>query len=218
MEDIINDVIEEHSPTSNVINLVDKKIKSTDDVKSAIDYEATRTALQQEGTISKIVEEKQEELRNDAEAKRIESETEKYKKEVAKIKQEKEKELAELDKIISSKQKEVEQLKTEGDKAQAYFISNKEILKYVGIREKKTLKVMNILMIPATIFFLLVQIILFPITLSGLVLESMVGIIGGICGAIKNSAIKIIVAILIGLLICGVVVIVYYFGGKLIMG
>ena len=97
---------------------------------------ATATAVKQEETVVKIVEEKQEELKNDAEAKRVKAETERIQKEVEKVKQEKEKELAVLDKIISSKQKEVEQLKVESDKAQAFFDSNKEILSYVGVRSK----------------------------------------------------------------------------------
>lgn len=215
MEDIRNDIQEQTLvPTKDVENLVQKKMRETEDVKVAIDLQATKTALEQEETVAKIVGEKQEELRNEAEAKRIQAESEKISKEVERVKKEKEKEIAEIDKVISSKQKEVEQLKAESDKAQAFFDSNKEILKYVGVREKKTIKVMHFLMIPATLFFLIVQILLFPLTFTGLVLESVVGIIGGICGAIKNSAIKIVVAILIVLLILGVAFSVYYFGGK----
>ena len=40
----------------------------------------TREALKKEGTIEKLVAEKDEELRNDAEAKRIQAETEKIEK------------------------------------------------------------------------------------------------------------------------------------------
>jgi hypothetical protein len=137
----------------SVDELLDKKIGNSNDVKSAIDFFATQTALKQEETLEKVVEEKQEELRNDAEAKRVQAETDRISKEVQKVKQEKEKQLAELDKVISAKQKEVEQLKAESDKAQAFFDSNRDILKYIGIREKKSLKTMQHLMFYATIVF-----------------------------------------------------------------
>lgn len=201
----------------NINSLLDKKVEQTSDVKSAIDILATKTALEQEETLNKVVNEKQEELRNDAEAKRIQAETERISKEVERVKQEKEKELAELDKTISSKQKEVEQLKADSDKAQAFFDSNKDILKYIGIREKKSIKTMQALMFPATIVFIIVQILLFPLTLIGLLLETIVNILGGICGAIKNNALKIIVAILVVVLLLSGGFCAYYFGGKLLI-
>lgn len=200
----------------NINSLLDRKVEQTNDVKSAIDILATRTALEQEETLTKVVTEKQEELRTDAEAKRIQAETAKISQEVEKVKQEKEKQLAELDKVISAKQKEVEQLKAESDKAQTFFESNKDILKYIGIREKKTIKTMQALMFPATIIFIVVQILLFPLTFIGLVLETVVNILGGICGAIKNNALKIILSILVVALLIGGGFCVYYFGGKLL--
>ena len=66
--------------------------------------------------------------------------------------------------------------------------------------------------------FCLVQILLFPLTFSGVILEACVGIIGGICGAIKNNALKIVVSVLVVLLIVGIVLLVYFYGGRLIAG
>jgi Rps23 Pro-64 3,4-dihydroxylase Tpa1-like proline 4-hydroxylase len=197
--------------------LLDEKVKQTNDVKTAIDILATQTALKQEETLEKVVTEKQEELRNDAEAKRIQAETEKISKEVEKVKQEKEKELAELDKEISAKQKEVEKLKADSDKAQAFFDSNEDILSCIGIRSKKTLKVMYALMIPATIIFILIRFIALPLTIGGKLVEILIEIIGGICKAITNSALKIIISIFVILLLAGGGFCAYYFGGQLIL-
>lgn len=201
---------------NNINSLLDKKVNETNDVKSAIDILATKTALEQEETLNKVVTEKQEELRTDAEAKRIQAETAKISQEVEKVKQEKEKQLAELDKEISKRKAEVEQLKADGDKAQAFFDSNKDILKYIGIRERKSMKAMQALMFPATVVFIIVQILLFPLTFIGLLLETIVNILGGICGAIKNNAMKIVLSILVILLLLGGAFCAYFFGGKLL--
>lgn len=192
-----------------VSKIITDKVNETDNVKTAIDLLTTKTALQQEGVVEKLVDEKEQELVKDAETKKINAETEKLKKE-------KEKEIAEFDKIIYAKQKEIDQLKVEADKAQAFFDSNKDILKYIGVREKKSLKTMQVLMFPATLVFIFVQILIFPITLCGLVLEAIIGILGGICGAIKNQALKIVITILVLLIIAGVSFCAYYFGGKAI--
>ena len=192
-----------------VSKIITDKVNGTDNVKTAIDLLTTKTALQQEGVVEKLVDEKEQELVKDAETKKINAETEK-------IKKEKEREIAEFDKIIYAKQKEIEQLKVEADKAQAFFDSNKDILKYIGVREKKSLKTMQVLMFPATLVFIFVQILIFPITLCGLVLEAIIGILGGICGAIKNQALKIVITILVLLVIAGVSFCTYYFGGNLI--
>lgn len=201
---------------SGVFSLIDTQSKSTTDVKTAIDLLATREALSSEENVDKIVKEKNEELRNDAEAKRIQAERGKIAEEVSKIKTQAEKELAEIEKQIQAKRKEVEELKAESDKEDAYFTRNKEILKYVNIRSKKTLKVMKTLMFPATIIFFIVQVLLFPVTFTGLVLENIVNIIGGICGAIKNNVWRILMAILVILIIGAVCFCVYYFGLRLI--
>lgn len=201
---------------SDVKSMLDDKVKATDNVKEAINLLATKTALEQDGTVQKLVTEKTEELRNDAEAKRVEAETHRVEEETKKIVAEKQKQVEEYDKLITAKQKEVEQLKAESDKAQAFFDANSEILKYIGVRNKKSLGTMKVLMYPATLIFCIVQILLFPLTFSGVVLEAFVGILGGICGAIKNNALKIIISILVVILILGVVFLVYFYSGRLI--
>ena len=199
---------------NSVNTIIEQKIKDTNDVKSVIDFYATKTALGQEETVSKIVVEKQEELRNDAEAKRIQAETTRISQEVSRIAQEKEKQIGELDKEITTKQKEVERINVESDKAKAFFDCNKDILKYIGVREKKSLKAMQCLMIPSVIIFIIVQILLFPLNFCGLIFETIINIIGSVCGVIKNNALKIILAIVITIIIVGAFVCVYYFGGK----
>lgn len=186
--------------------LLDNKIKQTDDAKNAIDLLATRTALTQDNTVEKIVSEKREELINDAFAKKVIAETKRVEEEVKKVEAEKRKQIAELDKVISEKKKEVEQLEADSDKAQAYFEANKEILKFINIKTKKTLGVMRFLMIPATIVFMLVLIITLPITIAGAIVSSVVHIIGTICEAIKSYALKIIISIVVVALIVAIVV------------
>ena len=201
---------------SDVKSMLDDKVKRTDNVKEAINLLATKTALEQEGTVQKLVTEKTEELRNDAEAKRVKAETDRINEEIEKVKAEKQKEVEEYDKLITAKKKEVEQLKAESDKAQAFFDANSEILKYIGVRNKKSLGIMRALMFVAVPVFCLVQILLFPLTFSGVILEAFVGIIGGICGAIKNNALKIVISVLVVLLIVGIVFLVYFYGGRLL--
>lgn len=186
---------------TGVFALIDEQVKGTDNLKTAIDLLATREALAQKDNMEKVVHEKGEEIRTDAEKKRIEAETAKIIEEVNKIKAQAEKELVELDKQIQAKRKEVEDLKAESDKEDAFFERNKEILKYVNIRSKKTLAVMKTLMFPAVIIFLIVQTLLFPITFTGLVLENIVNIVGGICGAIKNNIWRILLSVLVVLII-----------------
>lgn len=200
----------------NVKKLLDDKVRQTDNVKNAIDILTTKTALEQQGTVEKLVEEKTEELKNDAEARRVKSETDRVYEEVRKAIAEKEKRIAECDKEIDEKRKEIEKLTQESNRAQAFFDNNKEILKYIGVRNKKSVKVMQALMLPATLIFIIVQILLFPLTFVGVTLETIVNIVGGICGAIKNNALKIIISILVIILIIAVIFAVYFFGGQFI--
>lgn len=199
----------------DVKDLIDEKVKHADNVKTAIDILTTKSALEQEGTVETLVEEKTQELKNDAQSKRVQSETVRINSETDKIKAEKEKELEELDKVIKLKEKEVEQLKRESDIAQAFYDANKDILSYVGVKQKKSLGTMRTLMIPAVIIFIVIQILILPITFTGKTLEALVAVVGGICGEIKNNAIKIIVTILVLLLIGAIVFLTYFYGIKL---
>lgn len=202
-----------NSSKDNKVNeVIATEIQKSENVKDIIDLFATQTALNQQETLEKVVIEKEEELRNDAEAKRVVAETNRISKETERVNQQKEKELAELDKAISAKQKEVEQLKAESDKAQAFFDSNKDILSYIGLSSKKTLKIMYFLMIPAIVIFSIVQIIALPLTIGGKLLEIVINIVAGVCKAISNNAIKILVSIFVVLVLLSVAFCAYFFG------
>ncbi len=211
-----NNSLEMTPENDGVYGLIRDKVKATDNVKEAIDLLATESALSEQKNVAKIVEEKSEELRADAVAKRIKAETELIAEEVSKVKAQAEKELAEIEKEIKSKRLEVEQLKAESDKEDAFFERNKEILKYVNIKTKKTLKVMQGLMIPAVIIFFCVQVLIFPVTICGLLLENIFGIVGSVCGAIANKAWKIIIAVIVVIITIAIFVLVYYYGIKFI--
>lgn len=202
--------------SSSVNNMLDKKVEQAQDVKTAIDLLATKTALGQSENLEKVVTAKGEELRNDAEAKRVEAETKLRNEEIKLVEAEKKKQLEEYDKEISKKKKEVEQLNAEKDKAEAFFEANSEILKYIGIKTKKSLGVMQTLMVPSIIIFIIVQTLMFPITLCGVILEALVDITGGICNAIKNNALKMIISLGLIALIVVATVLVYYNVVKLI--
>lgn len=206
------------SANTEVNDLLMAQVRKTDNVKIAIDLATTKSALEQEGTVETLVSEKTNELKNDAQAKRIEAETHKIEEETKRVIAERTKEIEEYDKVITTKRKEVEQLKAESDKAEAYFEANKDILKYIGVRSKKSLRVMNALMVPAIIIFLVIQFLLLPLTFAGVVLENVVNIVGLICESIKNSAVKIVVGILVVCISVGLLLLAYIYGGKLIAG
>lgn len=203
-------------PKKDVVDIIDRQVSTTNDVKSAIDLVATKTALQQADTVNKIVTEKSNELKNDAEKRRLEAETRKIEEEVKRVKAEKEKQIEELDKTIATKQKQVEELKADSDKAVEYFNQNKEILKYIGIRSAKTLKVMQFWIYPASIIFAVVQILLLPLTFVGVVIEAVISIVGSICGELKSNGLKIIIATIVVVLLVAILVLVYFLAGKLI--
>lgn len=211
-----NDLVVTETQTS-VENLISSKVGKAENVKTALDLMFTHDVLKDEELLEDIKEKKKEELINDAEAKKIEAETDRISKEVEKVKKEKEKELAELDKEISIRKAEVDQLKADSDKAQTFFESNEDILSCIGIRSKKTLKVMYALMIPAIIIFMLIRLIALPITIGGKLVEIVIEIVGGICKVIKNNALKIIISILVISLLVGGGFCAYYFGIKLIV-
>lgn len=202
----------------DVTDIIDKQVSSTSDVKSAIDLVATKTALSQSDTVNKIVDEKTTELKNDAETRRIEAETRRIEEEVKRVKVEKEREIEALDKAIATKQKQVEELRADSDRAVEYFNQNKEILKYIGIRSAKSLKVMQFWMFPASIIFAIVQILILPITFIGVVIEAIIGIVGSICGELKSNGIRILIATIVVIVLVAILTLAYIFGGKLLAG
>lgn len=216
--EINTNAVAKREEVKDVDALLTDKLNKTEDVKAAIDILATKTALTKTGVVDKVVEEKAEELRNDAEAKRLIAEQERILQERNKELAEKERQIAEFDRVISQKEKEVEAMKRDSDKAQAFFDANKEILKYIGIRNKKSLGAMKTLMYPASILFAIVQILMLPITFCGVIIEGIIGIVGSICGEIKNNAWKIVLSIFVILVVVAIFVLVYVYGGKLLAG
>lgn len=196
--------------------VIEQNARKTDDVKATIDLLSTKEALKRDGTVDTLVSEKTEELKNDAMAKRVEAETAKIAKEVQKVKQESEREIAELAKQKNRLQAEVEQMAKEADKAEAYYEANKDILKCAGITTKKTMSVMKFWLYPASLIFILIQIIKLPITICGALLSGVIDIVGDVCNSIKNNAIKIIVAIVVILLLAAAVAGTIFGGQSLI--
>ncbi|MEG1565305.1 MAG: hypothetical protein RR342_01005 [Bacilli bacterium] len=195
----------------NTVNdIIIQNAKNSNNVKSVIDLAATSKALQNEKTVDKIVNEKTQELITDAEKKKIESETDKIRQEAEKVKKEQEKQIAELDKIKTKLEGEIANLKAEDNKAQAFFDSNKSILKCVGVREKLSLKAMQWLMVPAGIVFTIFQIILLPFSLVGFAIESLMNIVGAVCGKIAKSGWKIALSILTTVVIVALLFGCYY--------
>lgn len=207
---------EQKQQPPTVQNLLDKKMSSTENAKEAIDILATAEALKRDDIANKLVSHKQTELETDAEAKVVRAEADKIAVETKKVQAEKDKQVAQLDKDILTRQKEVERLKADSNKADQFFESNKDLLRYVGCRSKKTIGVMRFLIVPSIIIFIAVQILLLPITFCGLIIENIVRVVGDVCGAIKQNGWKIVASIFIVLLISAVLVAVYFYGGKLI--
>ena len=164
--------------------------------------------MEDKNTTVKLVTEKTAELKADAEAKRIESETSRIRAEVEKVREEANKEIAAIQAERDALQADVEKLRQLDDKAEAFFKTNKSILKCAGVRQKLSMNVMKVSMIPATAIFVFFQILLLPLTLVGFVIESLTEILGSLCSGFAKNGIKIIVAIislaLIGALVFGV--------------
>lgn len=199
------------STEGNIVSdIIIKSAKESNKVKDVIDLAATSKALEKKETVDKIVEEKTKELISDAEKKKIESETERIRQEADKVKKEEEKQIAELSKIKNTLLGEIENLRAEEDKAIAYFNSNKSILRCVGIREPLSLKSMTFWMYPASIIYAIFQVLLFPFTLVGFAVEQLINIIEAVCGKIAKGGIKIVVAIITGIVITGLIVGVYW--------
>ena len=184
--------------------------QNTTNVKNIIDLAATSKALENQDTVEKIVSEKTEELHRDAEAKKIKAETDKIREEVEKVKQEAEKEIAELEKVKSALEVEVKALKAEDDKATQYFNNHKSILRCVNIREKLSLKAMQAWMVPASIIYAIFQILLLPFSLVGFAAESIMNIIGAICGKVTKNGLKLVLSIIVGVVVVGLVIGIYY--------
>lgn len=206
----------EVAPKDMVSSVIEQNARATSDVKATIDLLSTKKALEQEGTVETLIQEKTKELQNDAEAKRVQAETAKIQQEVAKVRQESEKEIAELAKTKNRLQAEVEQMAKEADKAEAYFEANKDILKCAGITSKKTLPVMKAWLWVASLVFILIQVIKLPITIVGSLIEGIINIVGDVCGAVKNNAVKVIVSTVVILVLVAAFIFVFWGGREIV--
>ena len=184
--------------------------KRSGDVKSVIDLAATSKALENAETVDKIVKEKTDELKADAETKRVQSETARVREEAEKVRQETQREIAEIEGQRDALAADVEKLKKLDDKAEAFFKANKSILRCIGVREKLSLNVMKGLMVPATVLFIIFQILLLPLSLVGFMVEAITGIVGSISGGIVKNGWKVFVAVLSIVLIAALVFGVYW--------
>lgn len=221
MEDKLNEIkiISQNKDVNDTVNsIIIKNAKESNNVKDVIDLAATSKALQDDKIVGKIVDEKQKELLTDAEKKKIEAETDKIRKEAEKVKQETEKEIAELEKTKNRLEGEIANLNAESDKAQAFFDSNKSILKCIGIREKLSLNTMQVLIIPSGIVFTIFQIILLPFSLIGYAIESLMNIVDIVCGKIAKGGLKIALSILVAILIVVLLIGCYYIFTNYVIG
>ena len=184
-------------------NVIDAQTKNPMTVKEAIDLEATKTALKQKENVQMIVDTKGQELFQDAQTKLTEAETKR-------IESEKQKELAYHQKEIETLEKQAKQLEAENDKAKQFFDNHKAILKCIGIREKLGLKAMQWWLVPASVIYGIFQILLLPVTICGFLIEQVINILSAICEKMKNSAIKIIISILVIVFVTAVVVGCYW--------
>ena len=198
------------STSDMVSDVIRETAKDTRDVKEMINLAATQKALENETTVKKIVEEKTDELLNDAEAKKVKAITDRVREEVLKVKQEEEQAIAELRKNKSILEGEIEELKRQTDKAQAFFDANKSILKCIGVKQRLSLRAMQWLMIPAGIVFTLFSILLLPFSLLGFGIEGFIDIIESICGKFAKGGWKIVGTIVVSLIIGALLVGIYY--------
>lgn len=205
--------------TDNMVEVaITNNAQTTSSVKDIIDLASTKKALEKEGTVRKLTEEKTEELVNDAIQKRIKAETDKVNEEVKKVKAEAEKQLAELQKSIDAKKAEAEELEAQDRKAEAFYTANKSILRCIGVRERLSLKAMIVLMFPASIVFALMQILLSPISLVGFAIEQIMNIVDAVCGKITKAGWKIALSICIIIIILGLAFGIYWVATNVVFG
>lgn len=179
-------------------------------LKDVVDVGVTGKALQKEGVLDELTAKKEQELKEDALAKVIASESERIKRETNKLTEEGKKQLAELENQINQAKAEKEKLEKEADKCNAYFNSHKSVLKYAGCKEAMSLQYMQTMAVIGFVIMCIVKILFSPLILVGLFIELLMDIIGGVTGSIKANAWKIVVTILLFLFIVGVVIGAYY--------
>ena len=179
-------------------------------LKEVIDVGVTGKALQNDEVLQELTTKKEQELKEDALAKVIASEAQRIKMETDRLTEQGHQQLAALQNEINQVRAEKEKLEKEADKCQAYFNSHKSVLKYAGCKEPMSLHYMQVMSVIGIIIMCAVKTLFSPLILSGLFIEVLVDIIGGVTGAIKMVAWKIVVTILLFLFIATVVILCYF--------
>lgn len=157
-------------------------------LKDAIDIGVTGKALQKDGVIEILTDKKEQELKEDAEAKRLKSETDRLREEANRTDKEKDK----IDKEI--------------EKAKAYYNAHKSVLKYSFVKEPMSIPYMRVGAIMGTI----ITFLFLPLIMAGALIELIVDIIGSVTGTITKNSLKLIVGFLVVLFIVAVGVGCYF--------
>lgn len=151
-------------------------------LKEAIDIGVTGKALQKDGVIETLTDKKEQELKEDAEAKRLKSEADRLREEANRTDKEKDK------------------IDRESEKAKAYYNAHKSVLKYSFVKEPMSIPFMRIGAIMGTI----VTFLFLPLIIAGALIELIVDIIGSVTGTITKNSLKLIVGLLVALFIVAV--------------
>ena len=77
---------------------------------------------------------------------------------------------------------------------------------------------MYFLMIPAVTIFGIIQFLALPFTICGKLMEIIIEIVGGVCRAISNNALKIIISIVVILILVAGGFLSYFYGGRFLSG
>lgn len=157
-------------------------------LKDAIDIGVTGKALQKDGVIETLTDKKEQELKEDAEAKRLKSEADRLHEEANRTDKEKEK------------------IDRETEKAKAYYNAHKSVLKYSFVKEPMSIPYMRVGAIMGTI----ITFLFLPLIIAGALIELIVDIIGSVTGTIQKNSLKLIVGLLVALFIVAVGVGCYF--------
>ena len=179
-------------------------------LKEVVDVGVTGITLQREGVITDLTNKKEKELKEDALAKVIASEKLRIEQETARTLEEGRKQLASLQNQINEVKAVKEKLDQEANQNLAYFNGHKSILKYAGCVEVMSMKYMKTMAAIGFIIMCFVKIIFSPLILTGLFIETLVDIIGGVTKSVVNNAARIILTLVLLIVILAVVVGSYF--------
>lgn len=179
-------------------------------LKEVVDVGVTGIALQNKHVIVDLKEKKERELKEDALAKVIASETARIEQETNRVLEEGRRQLADLNNQINEVRAVKDKLEQEADQNKAYFECHKSILKYAGCVQVMSVTYMKKMSVIGFLIMCLVKIVFSPLILTGLFIETLVDIIGGVTGTITHNAWKIIASLGLAILIVGIVIGAYF--------